>query len=643
MEELLAQFLIEGPELVQAASDALLALEQRPDDRELLDGAFRATHTLKGSVGLFDLPAMAGVLHAAEDVLGEFREGRRPVEARLVDVLLAVLSQTDRWLEALERDGQLPADAGVVAGALTRALLGGEPASPAAGSAPRQAASPWAQALVEAVADAAGSLVAVRYRPDPGSYFAGDDPLAIAAAVPQLVHLQLGQTEASGAGAYDPFVCRLKLELLSAAPLAEVKAAFRFVPDQAVFEVIEAARSLDAAAGAPTAEGLRTFRIDPRRVDALASSVEDLVTLKTALVELASLAASGGESGALANALAQHSTSLNRLAARLHGDVVALRLVPLAPLLRRYPRLVRDLAASLGKEVDLVVEDGGLEADKAVVDGLSDPLTHLLRNALDHGVEPPEVRLAAGKPARAIVRLVARRVGGDLLLEISDDGRGIDPAVIRSAARARGIVSDARLRALDDEGALDLIFLPGFSTAQDVTDLSGRGVGMDAVRMAVIRLGGRIGVSSQVGAGTRISLVMPLGVLLTKIMIVRVGRERYGVPMDRVRETLKLARDRLSPIRAGWAFDWRGRATSLVSLGSLVGDAPGAPSGELRVLVVQCGDEAVGVAVDAIVDRVDVVLRPMSGLLSAMPGVLGTTALGDGQMLMILDLETLIQ
>lgn len=639
MDELLAQFLIEGPELIQEGGEALLALEARPDDRDLLDGAFRAMHTLKGSVGLFDLPAMGRALHAAEDVLGDLRARRRVVEPAVISALLAVLAQSERWIGMLERTGSLPREADGVAARLISALSG--EVSPMASQSP-EADAAWAGELAAAAPQAAGALVAVRYRPKPGSYFAGDDPIALAKATPGLLHLILGLTEVPGDAPYDPFVCRLSLDLLSEAALDEVTAVFRFVPDQVEIRAIQAGGATPAEPPPSESSAVRTLRIDPRRVDSLAATAADLMAATTGISALAAAVSKGAATRAVAETLSARSVALERLVGRLHDAVMALRMAPIAPLLRRYPRLVRELAASLGKDAELIIDDPGLEADKAILEGLSEPLTHLVRNAIDHGVEPPAARHAAGKPTRAVVRLSARRDGANLVLELRDDGRGIDPAAIRRKVIDQGLMTPHAMAELSEAAILDLVFLPGFSTAESVTEVSGRGVGMDAVKTAIGRLGGRIRLASEAGAGTCVTLVLPLSLVLSKIMVVEAAGERFGAPMDRVLETLKLPAGKISDIRAGRAFNWRNRTVPLLLLSSLVGGEDTPPTEDLRVLVVQCESQTVGIAVDAIVDRTDVVMRPMTGLLAAMPGMAGSTVLADGQVLMILDIAELV-
>jgi two-component system chemotaxis sensor kinase CheA len=284
---------------------------------------------------------------------------------------------------------------------------------------------------------------------------------------------------------------------------------------------------------------------------------------------------------------------------------------------RRFPRTVREMAGHLGKSIDFSVEGEDVEADKSVVEGLFEPLLHVLRNAVDHGVEPEHLRLEAGKPAKARIVLKARRDGDRVVVEVEDDGRGIDPAVIRVVARERGVASRGELDRMSDAEAIDLIFAPGFSTASEVTDLSGRGVGMDAVRTAVERLGGQTSIRSRQGVGTTVRLSLPL--------------------------TIVMPSSRILPVRDAEAFVLRDRTIPLVRLADLLevprpaGAGPG-----MKVVVMAVGDERVGIAVDSFAERMDVLMRPMSGILAGMPGVMGTSLLGDGSVLMILDIPELL-
>jgi two-component system, chemotaxis family, sensor kinase CheA len=326
----------------------------------------------------------------------------------------------------------------------------------------------------------------------------------------------------------------------------------------------------------------------------------------------------------------------------MHRGIMNVRMLPLRDIFRRFPRAVREIAGRLGKGIDFTVEGEGVEADKSVVEGLFEPLLHVIRNAVDHGAEPEIERLKAGKDARARVTLRARRDGDQVIIEVEDDGRGIDPARIRQVARERKLLPGHQIDGMSDAETLDLIFAPGFSTASEVTDLSGRGVGMDVVRTAIEKMGGRVGVESAQGRGTTIRLSLPLTVVMTKVMTVRVGGELYGIPMDGIVETAFVPFERIVPVRDAQAFVLRDRTLPLVHLADLLGIRNAKTEAGAKVLVMPIGKDLVGIAVDGFAERMDVLMRPMSGLLAGMPGVMGTTLLGDGSVLMILDIPELI-
>lgn len=618
-DELLDQFLIEGRELTAQASEDLAALARAPRDRALLDRCFRAVHTLKGATGLFDLPAMGRLLHVVEDHLGGLRQDGGE-EAAFV-LLLEAIDQVDRWLDEVERSGALPADASSKSDRLIARLSPSD-----APKAPR--------------AELDG--VAIRYVPRVDAYFAGDDPVAIIAAIPELADLRVSSREPFGdLAAYDPYACNLVIEARSMAGRAEVEDALRLVKDQVELTAFTAAA--EPVAGVGGEAGGRTVRVDAARVDRLADITSDLIIAKNGLSDLATQIEQLADGRTVAQALRAQQARIDRLVADLHGTVSQVRLTPLAPLFGRFPRLVRETARSLGKSVAFDVEGGDVEVDKAVVDGLFEPLLHILRNALDHGLETAEARRALGKPETGALRLTARIAGDQAVIEVADDGAGVDPVRVRELAVARGLIDADAARSLSAPAAQDLIFLPGFSTAQAISQTSGRGVGMDAVRSAVARLGGRVEVDSAVGTGTTLRLLLPISMVLTKVLVVGCGAERYGLTLDGVIETVRVATDRIVPVRGGEAFQLRDQILPLVELGALVGaEARPDPAAARRVVVARVGEEAIGFGIDTIVGRMDAAVRPMSGLLAGARGVVGSTLLADGAVLMVLDLPELI-
>ena len=317
----------------------------------------------------------------------------------------------------------------------------------------------------------------------------------------------------------------------------------------------------------------------------------------------------------------------------MHVAILQLRMVPVAQVFRSFPRLVRDMSQRLNKKVALVTRGETTEADKTVVDRLFEPLLHLIRNAVDHGIEGPEPRRSAGKAEAATVTVQASRLGDRLVVEVSDDGRGIDPEIVRRTALERGVIAADELAALADDQILDLVFSPGFSTAAEVSDISGRGVGMDVVRNTIEQIGGRVSLTSGVGAGTTVRLDLPMNIAMTRILVVEAAGQVFGIPMDGVTETIRLTPDRVSQIKGNDGFVLRDRVVPICPLAELMNLAkPPSPGSGIRLLVViEAGGRNVAIEVDAVRDRLEIVLKPMQGLLSKARGYAGTTLWATGK------------
>lgn len=406
--------------------------------------------------------------------------------------------------------------------------------------------------------------------------------------------------------------------------------------------------SVDGKAEASPAQSARQvsrlLRVDETRIDTLVDMAGELLVVKNAFAHLARRAEDETNGDDLASAIRSQNNELERLAGALHGAVLQLRMVPLAQVFRSFPRLVRDLSQQLGKEVALVVHGQTTEADKTIVDLLFEPLMHLVRNALDHGIETPGDRRAAGKPQTATLTLQVARRADRLVVEVIDNGRGIDPVAIRRKAGEKGLLSPDELSVLSDEQVVDLIFAAGLSTAVEVSDVSGRGVGMDVVRATIERIGGRVSVTSKVGTGTTVSLDLPMNIALMRIMVVESGGQAFGIPMDAVSETVRLTPDRISRFKNNDGFVLHDRIVPICSLAELMNLPVGhSTDGQFRLVVVaEVGGRTTAVEVDAIRDRLEIVLKPMQGLLSNARGYAGTTLLGDGTVLLVLDLKEIL-
>ena len=388
----------------------------------------------------------------------------------------------------------------------------------------------------------------------------------------------------------------------------------------------------------------RSLRVDESKIDALFNLAGELIVAKNGFAYLARRVGEEFGEHELARDVRRQHDAIERLIGEMHTAILQLRMVPVAQLFRSFPRLVRDMSQRLEKKVRLVTRGEATESDKTIIDRLFEPLLHLVRNALDHGIESPRERRAAGKAETATITLEASRIGDRLVVEISDDGRGIDPAIVRRKAHEQGLLASEDLTALSDEQVVDLIFSAGFSTAAEVSDISGRGVGMDVVQTTVEQIGGRVSLTSHVGAGTTVRLDLPMTIAMSHIMVVEAGGQVFGIPMDAVTETVRLTPDRISQIKNNNGFVLRDRIVPICSLAELMNlpRTPVPPSDTRLFVVTEAGGKIAALEVDAIRDRLDAVLKPMQGLLSDARGYAGTTLLGDGGVLLVLDLKELV-
>jgi two-component system chemotaxis sensor kinase CheA len=730
MNDFLQQFLIESRELVAQATDGLLVLEQSPANAELIDAVFRAFHTLKGGAGIVEFAAMERAVHAAEDPLVQVRSGKRALDPRLVSDCLRCLDQVSRWLDTLERTGNLPSDGGGSSSMTpdpASAVDTPEGAEPLAAS--TRTPPPWVASLLGR--NPIGSAVtAIRFAPDRDCLFRGEDPIARMSSLPRLLALDFQPVSPwPPLSDLDPYSCNLVLTALSGASMSDVGAhmrghlgaceihavpaaaasslprnARRILEEQvAVLDAekiqhlpgrimsvglaaantlrfcgrIEQAgalrRAAEKGAGEETrlslrnaiaqllasesatsvaikeelsqpAEKARTLRVDAERIDALVRLTGEMTVAKNAIGHTVKLAQANADS--VAGLLKQHHDVLERLIRQLQTSAIGMRVLPLRSVFQRFPRLVREMAANLGKPAKLEIEGEDTEADKTIVEMLFEPLLHVVRNAIDHGVEDADERMRRGKPGVALIRLLARRQADAVVIEVSDDGGGIDVERVREVAGSRGVAAEAELRTMSDAEVIELVFAPGFSTAARVTEISGRGVGMDAVRTAVAKVGGGVAIASRAGQGTTVSFSLPFSVMLTHVMTVEAGGQVFGIPVDCVVETVRVASDAISGIGDARVIVHRKRTVPVVELGSVLSRSrERRTSGETHatVVVAAVAGEFVGIRVDRLGERMEVILKPLDGLLSGTPGIAGTTLLGDGRILLVLDIGEMLQ
>jgi len=574
--ELLRDFVVESEEALQHMDQDMVALESAPNDADLLNRIFRAIHTIKGTSSFLGLDPIVKLSHRTEDVLNALRRGECRLTRRTMDALLGARDQLGRMLADLrnQQGRTYPLD-----DLLNELELAQKPS-----------ASPLALGEI---------LVANEIIPR--------ETLDSALAE------QASQTEPKKLG-------EILVEKGAASPA----------------EIGEALSRQRAASEKPS--DAQTMRVDVRKLDDLINLVGELVLERNRLVRLSRDFSSGGmDHSAFEMALGQSTARLSLVTEELQIAGLKTRMVPIESVFRKFPRLVRDLACSVNKRVQLVLEGQDTEIDKTMVELIADPLVHLVRNALDHGIEQPEIREQAGKPREGTIRLEASQEGDQIVVRISDDGAGIHPDRILAKALEKGMVSADRARSLTRREVLDLIFLPGFTTAQKTTDLSGRGVGMDVVRSNLQKLNGIVDLESEVGQGTTFRLRLPLTLAILPVLLVEVSEEIYALPLRSVLETVRIRSSEIHCIEGCEVLELRGETIALLRLGEIFGLSNASRERTQKVVILGIGRRRIALLVDQLIGQESTVIKPLGAFLHGSAQLAGATISGDGRVRLVLD------
>ena len=627
--ELLADFLTEASELTAGLGPALMALAQAPQDSPEIHALFRTFHTLKGSAGFLALDPLVGLCHRAEDLCALLRGGA-PALAEDIDALSAAIDTLEAQLDALQAGHAAPPAAPALLQALAQrieaprdAAIGTDGAASADGC---EAESVPADEDFEALLDAAHGVSAP-------AASAEDDFEA-------LLDAAHGMPETSDGGAAIG---------ASRAVTAPDPAVAKATSPEAAADVPSAcgstAQNPAAAGGGPVAPASippatppaaeSSVRVETARLDAVMDLVGELVLARNALLARQAQAAGPGRGGRRDKTIA----TLDRVTADLQSAVMRIRMQPLHKLFGRFPRIVRDLARSLGREVTLELEGAQTELDKNVVEALSEPLVHLVRNAVDHGIEAPEAREAAGKPRAGRVRLSARAQGDHVLIRLEDDGAGMDANALRAKAIQRGLIGGDAAATLDASACLQLIFLPGFSTRDAVSDVSGRGVGMDVVKTRIDALGGEIELHSEPGRGSEVTLRLPLTLAILGTLMVVVGERIFALPLAAVDEVRRLDTATLGQLDGRPVLMLDEEPLPVFDLGLwLPGNAPyGQGSDRSHAVILRSGSQRFALVGARVSGREEVVIKPLDESLAQAAAFSGATVTGDGRIALVVD------
>ncbi len=611
MQEIVESFVVEATEIYDGLEGDLLQLEKTPDDQELVDEIFRDVHTVKGTAGFLSLDQLSTLAHRFEEVLDDMRDGTVDFEPAMTDVLLCafdhmkVLTQQviDRDLQPLDLEGLVEALEAITDGTFD----------------PDEITLPQADAAPGEAPPAAGD--------EPPSSDTAD------ASAPEPTDASTDATEtpdeASDEGAS------------SAAPTAEES-------------------ETDQSGG----DAPDTIRVDVGRLDRLMDLVGELVLGRNRLLQLISdvdaerlsSAGTNGRAGRLNGLMGELEEATDKVdftTSELQSAVMRTRMVQIGQVFGKFPRVVRDLAREFGKDINLVVEGEDTELDKSLVEEIGDPLTHLVRNAADHGIESPEERERKGKDPQGEIRLSASHAGNHIVVEIADDGAGLDPDALRSKAVERNLLTEAEADDLSDAEAHQLIFRPGFTTTEEASQVSGRGVGMDVVKTNLSELNGTIDIDSTLGEGTRFRLKIPLTLAILESMLVRSGAETFALPLYAISEVVRLTSDMVESIQGGDVIHHRDRVVPIIRLDEAL-DVQVPSAGPERsdhldtaedsyAIIANVAHRRVALVVDEPIAQEEVVIKSMGDYLKGVSGIAGSTILGDGQVIMVLDVGELIQ
>ncbi|MFM5027789.1 chemotaxis protein CheA [Aeromonas rivipollensis] len=704
-EDILQDFLVEASEILEQLSEQLVDLEKRPDDKNLLNAIFRGFHTVKGGAGFLSLTELVDVCHGAENLFDMLRNGKRTLSAELMDVILQALDAINvMFAQVQNREPTSPASADLLHDLHELCKPEGQEqlrtASVAAPQQPEPAPEPEPVIVAESAPVAvngggsideisadeferlldelhgAGKAPTVSVAPVlSGSGDITDDEFEALldqlhgqgqhGGAPDLSPLQSVQKEVDELIDDDEFE-RLLDELhgrgqapqhsmaAAPAPAPEPKApAAPVTPPKAPVAASAApakpasAPAKPAPAPAPAKQAApaessavqndTTVRVDTKTLDVIMNMVGELVLVRNRLVSLGIASNDEEMSKAVAN--------LDVVTADLQGAVMKTRMQPIKKVFGRFPRVVRDLARTLKKDIELVMVGEETDLDKNLVEALADPLVHLVRNSCDHGVEMPDVREKAGKPRQGTITLSASQQGDHILLCIEDDGAGMDPEKLKAIAISRGVLDADSAARMSDNDAYNLIFAPGFSTKSEISDISGRGVGMDVVKTSIVSLNGSVHIDSTWGKGTRLEIKVPLTLAILPTLMVEVGEQTFALPLGCVNEIFHLDLKKANVVDGQLTIIVRDKAIPLFYLHKWLVRGAGrtARQDTGHVVIVQIGTQQVGFVVDNLIGQEEVVIKPLDNLLQGTPGMAGATITSDGGIALILDVPSLLK
>ena len=633
MKEIMEDFLIEAFELIEQIDHDLVELEANPEDLELLNRIFRVAHTVKGSSSFLNFDVLTELTHHMEDVLNKARKGELKITPDIMDVVLESVDMMKGLLESI-RDNGSDAAAGIdiknICVRLTQISEGEAPSAapeaPAAAPAPEPVKEPEPVAPAEEAAPEVSDAELSKLSDS-----------EVEAEIERRLKVRKAEDQARRAS--KGIAPKSPEEIAPAASAAPAPAA-----KPAPSRERDADKKVPAASSNSAVAQEQTIRVEVKRLDHLMNLIGELVLGKNRLLKIYDDVEERYEGEKFLEELNQVVSSLSLVTTDIQLAVMKTRMLPIAKVFNKFPRMIRDLSRELGKQIDLEISGEETELDKSIVEEIGDPLVHIIRNSCDHGIEDPETRKAMGKPEKGLVQLKAYNEGNHIVVEIVDDGKGLDADMLKAKSIEKGIITEREADAMSEKEAFGLIFKPGFSTAAKVTNVSGRGVGMDVVKTNIEKLNGIIDIESEVGKGTVMKLKIPLTLAIIQSLLVGTQEEFYAIPLASVLETVRVPIDDIYTIDGKNVLRLRDEVLSLVRLSDVFGVNKVFDGGDQTyVVIIGVAEAKLGIIVDTLVGQEEIVIKSMGDYLQNIPGIAGATIRGDGRVTLIIDVGAMME
>jgi two-component system, chemotaxis family, sensor kinase CheA len=650
MKELLESFLVETQEILDTLDQDLMDLEAQPQNFDLLNSIFRSFHTIKGTSSFMGFEQITNVTHHAEDILNKLRKAELQVTSEIVDALLEVYDWLKILLKKAKANDTEPVDYSKTLEKLHKITAPDAANAPAAASAPAvsSASAPAAAVVAGAGAGAVDNILSDPNFGKSGDYFTDAELAQIAEAFNQINADLTGKPSASPSSApaapvAAPVAAAPVAAAPVAAPVATAAAPVAAAPVAAASAVVAKKDDVKTPPQAVAAATETTIRVDVNRLETLMDLSGELVLGRNRLAQVTQELLQRYEDHDFLRELQETSSSIDFITTELQSAIMKTRMVPISKIFQKAPRIVRDLSKEFGKEIELVLRGEETELDRGIIEELNDPLVHMLRNSCDHGVEKPEERVRSGKQSKGTLILDAEHEGNHIVVSIIDDGKGIDAEKIKLKALEKGLITSEQAQTMTEREALNLIFAPGFSTAEKITSVSGRGVGMDVVRTNIQKLKGIIEIDSKPGAGTTFTIKLPLTLAIIQGLLVRVQQEIYALPLSAVVEVVNTDLSQIYSVNQSEVIRIRNQVFPLIRMDTVLRTPTNYDSLENRyVVVVGLADRRLGLVVDELLGQKEIVIKSLGEYLGHIRGISGSTILGDGRVIMIIDIEELV-